>query len=315
MLRIVAMLDSRLKYAVAVARAGSFTAGAEAVGITQSAITKSVADLEQQIGYAIFHRTSRGCVLTEKGRDFVEQAARLLDDADELLRPVITHKDPYAGVLRIGVSPATLEWRLIEPLTTLLKAHPSIRFDISGSSFERMLPLLRNGAVDVVLGFDAAFSEWPDIRRSPVPAVKSLLFVRRDHPLLKLAEITRKDLAKFDFVSPSDSRPYGSVIKDIYESQGIEFRRRLHTVDYFPIVRGIVAASDAIGVVSAINAQSRTFQASFQTLDDLALLPPSPVCCAIRAHWSSKPAIRAFIAVMSGAAVPAGSKVTNARTG
>ena len=80
------MLDSRLKYAVAVARIGSFTGAANAVGVTQSAVTKSVADLEQQLGIALFNRTSRGILVTPEGRDFIDRAARLLADADDLFR-------------------------------------------------------------------------------------------------------------------------------------------------------------------------------------------------------------------------------------
>jgi len=66
------VLDSRLRYAVAVARVGSFSGASKAVGVTQSAITKSVADLEQQLGFAIFNRTSRGVAMTPEGRDFID---------------------------------------------------------------------------------------------------------------------------------------------------------------------------------------------------------------------------------------------------
>lgn len=288
-------MDTRLNHVVAVSRTGSFTAAAEAVGVTQSAITKSVADLEQQIGYAIFYRTPRGSFLTAEGRDFVERAARLLEDAQDLLRQTPKHEDVYAGTLRIGVGPASIEWRLIEPLSLLLRRHPSIKFDISGSTFERTVQLLRNGGIDVALGFDAAFSEWTDIARQPVPAVRSMHFVRRGHPILERPSPTLKDLADFDFVSPSDGRPYGAVIRKIYEDQGIEWRRRVHIVDFFPLVRHIVAESDAIGVVAAPYVRSAGFKAKFVALDQIDALPPSPMCCAVRKRWEPEPAVRAFI--------------------
>jgi len=289
------MLDPRLNHVVAVARGGSFTAAAEIVGVTQSAITKSIADLERQVGYSIFHRTSRGALLTEQGRDFVERTARLLEDAGELLRRPRGLEDAYAGVLRIGVCPASLEWRLAEPLERLLARHPSIRVDVSGSSFERMVQQLRNGGVDVAVGLDAAFSVWSDLRRYALASNDATLFVRRGHPLLDRPAITLGDLAEFDFISPSDSRPYGEVIRNIYESQGVEWQRRLHVVDYFPIVHRIVAKSDAIGVVAVAHGHSPPFQARFATLDGIELFPRAPLCCAIRAAWEPKPAVRAFI--------------------
>jgi DNA-binding transcriptional LysR family regulator len=293
------MLDPRLSYLIAVARWGSFTAAAQAVGVTQSAVTKSVADLERQLGYAVFHRSPCGALITEKGRDFVERAARLMEDAQELLSGSATKGDAFAGVLRIGVCPASLEWWLIDPIARLQTKHPTIRFDISGSTFERMVQQLRNGVVNVVVGFDAAFGEWPDIRREAIGKLRSLLFVRHDHPLLAKGDrMTLTDLSRYEFVSPSDSRPYGATIRNIYESQGIELRERLHVIDYFPIVRRIVANSDAIGVVAQTYIKSPSFQRQFRTLDHLDVFDELPICCAVRARWDTTPAVRAFIATV-----------------
>jgi len=292
------MLDPRLNHLVAVARSGSFTAAARAIGVTQSAVTKGVADLERQLGYAVFHRTARGALLTEKGSDFVERAARLLDDARELLDGASSSSDPFAGTLRIGVCPASLEWRLISPLANLLSRHPNIRFEVTGSSFERMVQLLRNGAVDVAIGLDDAFSDWPDLRREPAPKFETTLFVRRGHPALGSAPTTPAELAQYDFVSPSDSRPFGAIIRNIYESQGIEWRTRVHVIDYFPIVRRIVASSNAIGVVALTSAASTWFQREFAVLEDFGLFEPFRMCCALRARWEAKPAVRAFISAV-----------------
>jgi len=292
------MLDPRLNHLVAVARCGSFTAAAKAVGVTQSAVTKGVADLERQLGYAVFHRTARGALLTEKGSEFVERAARLLDDAHQLLEGSSKTSDPYAGILRIGVCPASLEWRLISPLANLLSRHPNIRFEVTGSSFERMVQLLRNGAVDVAVGLDVAFSDWPDLRREPVPELDTMLFVRRDHPALSSVPLTPAELARYDFVSPSDSRPFGAIIRNLYESQGIEWRTRVHVIDYFPIVRRIVARSNAIGVVALTSVGSPWFQRDFAILEDFNLFEPFKMCCALRSRWEAKPAVRAFISAV-----------------
>jgi DNA-binding transcriptional LysR family regulator len=291
------MLDPRLNHLVAVARLGSFTAAARSIGVSQSAVTKGVADLERQLGFAIFHRTARGVLLTERGRDFVERAARLLEDARDLLRGNASKDDRYAGVLRIGVCPAMLEWQLVNPIAQLVRRYPSTRFDITGSSFERMIQQLRNGAVDVGFGFDAAFREWPDIARQPIGELEVMLFVRKGHPLLAEPVITRDMLARYPFVSPSDSRPYGAVIREVYETKAVESRVYLHITDHFPLVRQIVASSDAVAVVAATHAHRAAFRRQFETLP-LELFSSAPLCCAVRARWEPSPAARAFIAAM-----------------
>jgi len=291
------VLDPRLNHLVSVARLGSFTAAARAIGVTQSAVTKGVADLERQLGYAIFHRTARGAMLTERGRDFVERAARLLDDARDLLRGDAAMDNPYAGVLRIGVCPGSLEWLLIEPLAQLARRHRDLRFDVNSSSFERMIQQLRNGAVDVAVGFDPAFREWPDVDRRLIGELQSVLFVRKDHPILREPAVTEDMLSRYPLVSPSDSRPYGAVIRDLFETRGEEWRSHLHVIDYFPVVSRIVATSDAVAVVSTSHARSAGFQRRFQTLP-LEVFAPAPICCAVRARWEPSLAARAFMAAL-----------------
>jgi len=292
------MLDSRLNYVVAVARAGSFTGAAHAVGITQSAVTKSVADLERQLGTSLFHRTTHGALLTEAGRDFVDRAAKLLDDARDLLDGSCARGDRFSGLLRVGVCPAALEWSMVDPLAELLARHPSIRFELVGSSFERMVQQLRNGTVDIAIGHNAAFSEWPDFRRAVIPASQTTMFVRKGHPILAEEKPAMSELSKYTFVSPSDSRPYGAVIRGFYESQGVDWRSRVHIIDYFPVVKRIVASSDAIGVVAVAYAATPSFARHFVALHHLKPFPPSELCCAVRARWEPKPAVRALISVM-----------------
>jgi DNA-binding transcriptional LysR family regulator len=300
----MSMLDPRLSYLVTVARLGSFTAAASATGVTQSAVTKSIADLEKEIGYSIFYRTSRGVILTEEGRDLVDRVARLLEDTRELLRGPARGRDPYSGILRIGVGPASLEWWLVEPLATLLRRHPGIRYDITSSTFEAVVQQLRSGTIDVAIGFDAAFSEWSDFRREPMGELKVALFVRKGHALLELENPTLADLAQFDFVSPSDSRPYGQVIRSLYEDHDVDWQLRLHKADYFPIVRSLVAASDAIGVVALPYADSEQFGTKFGWLTGIDPWPTAPLCCAVRARWEPKPAVRAFISTIQQSMPP-----------
>ncbi len=292
------MLDSRLRYLMAVARSGSFTGAAHAVGVSQSAITRSIADLETEIGFSIFYRTARGVVLTERGRDFVDRVGRLLEDARLVLNGSGTKEDPYAGVLRIGVAPASLDWWLMGPLVELLKRHPSIRYDISSSNFETIIHMLRSGSLDVAVGFEAAFSEWADLRRDHVGSLEGALFVRKDHPLLSQKNITAKHLADYDFVSSSESRPYFDVIRDLYEEGGVDWHFKVHRLDFFPLARQIVSMSDAIGIVSLSIGDVERFKQQFAILSDVDILPVSRLCCAYRDRWEPKPAARAFIGIV-----------------
>ncbi len=291
------VLDRRLAHVVAVAHGGSFTKAAETVGISQSGITKSIADLERELGYALFHRTARGAVPTEEGRDFVERAVRLLEDARRLLAGKRESKDPFAQALRIGICPASLEWLVAVPLATLLARHGAIRFELVASTFERVVQLLRTGGVDVAVGFEEAFAELSEVKHERFATLQSVFFVRKDHPILGLGEIARAELAKYNFVVPSDSRPYGSIIRSLFEDSGL-WQRHLHIIDNFPIVRRIVATSDAIGVTTRAYSVSAEFGEHFSAVHGHNPLPHAELSCALRSRWEPTPAVRAFVRMM-----------------
>lgn len=291
------MPDRRLHNVIAVARAGSFTKAARTVGITQSGLTKSIADLERELGYALFHRVARGAVLTEQGREFVERASRLLEDTRILLKGD-GENDPYARVLRIGVCPASLEWLLADPLAVLMRRHPKIIFDIAGSSFERVIQLLRNGGVDVAVGMEDAFAEWSDFERTAIAELHTQPFVRKGHPIIERNPVTRSDYAKYEFIAPSDSRPYNAIIRELYENAGIPWQRHVHVIDNFEIVKLLVASSNAIGVATNRYAASPGFAASFEQIPGPSLFAPAKLCCVTRSRWPPSAPVKAFLKVV-----------------
>lgn len=294
------MLDRRLTHIVAVADTGSFTRGAERASITQSAITKSVADLERQLGYSVFYRTARGALLTEQGRDFVERARQLLDDARVLLDGKSVREDPFARTLRIGVCPASSEWRLAEPLAALVSRYPSLRFEVIGSGLERLVQLVRSGGVDVAFGYEDAFIEWADIKRDRCGVVQGLLFVRKGHPLLGQEALRPADLIPYNCILPADAKPFNNVLREIYETGGIAWQKRLLVTDNINIMMRVVANSDAFALTSQEVTQSSGFSDAFEILDVADLFTPFHLCCATRARWELAPAVTVFLRAMRG---------------
>lgn len=290
-------MDRRLEYVLAVVNCGSFTAAAREIGISQPGMTRAISDLERELGYALFDRTARGALPTEKGRDFSERARRVIDDVQLLLRGE-QDRDPFACVLRIGVGPSSLEWLMAAPLAALLSRHPAIRFDVVGGSFERIAHLLRSGAIDIAIGYDEAFAERRDVRRQPLSMLDTVLFVRKGHPALAEKLKDAGDLTRYDFVVPSESRPYATLVRNLFEADGRSWQRHIHLIDNFQIVRRIVQGSDVIGVAARAYAQSAAFARNFEQLPIECPFPPAALCLAMRANWDPTPASRALASVL-----------------
>ena len=123
----------RLTGLMAFARAaslGSYTAAARALGISPSAVSKSVQRLEQQLGLSLFTRTTRSLTLTAEGRDLHERALRLLREAEDIEQAVLAAKAEPAGMLRVA-APLPLGAYVLGPHLARLKArHPKLNVDL-----------------------------------------------------------------------------------------------------------------------------------------------------------------------------------------
>jgi len=141
----------RLTGLIAFARAaslGSYTAAARALGISPSAVSKSVQRLEQQLGLSLFTRTTRSLTLTAEGRDLHERALRLLREAEDIEQAVLAAKAEPSGTLRVA-APLPLGAYVLGPHLARLKArYPRLSVDLRLG--DEYVDLVREG-IDVAI--------------------------------------------------------------------------------------------------------------------------------------------------------------------
>lgn len=289
-------MDARLKQAVAVGRFGSFSKAAEAVNVTQSAVTKSVADLERRVGFPIFLRTSRGVVPTSEGLAFLERASRLLADADELLSGT-NHTDPFNGNLRIGIFPTTFEWMLAKPLEILVQRHPRLLLDITSGTKERGVQLLDQGDIDVAISLESTFSDKARFRLEHIAAISAAIFVRHGHPLLAIDSPGAAHVAQYDMVLPTqiwDLSLY-PMLSRIY---GHSEANRIHRIESFSLQCKVVENTDAFGFVDLEITKTAYFQSRFAVLTGIETPATAAIVCAVREQWTPKPSVNALVAIL-----------------
>src|SRR6202046_4495510 len=102
-------LDSRvftgLPVLAAVLKSGSFVGAGDALGLTQSGVSRAIQRLEQQLGVRLLERTSKAVRLTEDGRHFCEDAMPLLHRMEELAEGLADASGKVHGILRVNVDP------------------------------------------------------------------------------------------------------------------------------------------------------------------------------------------------------------------
>jgi DNA-binding transcriptional LysR family regulator len=114
--------------------AGSFAAAAEKLGRSRSAISKSIARLEERLGVQLLNRTTRGLSLTSEGASFYESCVRSLDELEHAEAVLAGNKHEPSGTLRAEF-PVVFGHKWVTPvLLDLCEAHPSLKLDITYSN-------------------------------------------------------------------------------------------------------------------------------------------------------------------------------------
>lgn len=141
----------RLTGIIAFARAaslGSYTAAARQLGVSPSAVSKSVQRLEQQFGVTLFTRTTRSLTLTSEGRDLHERALRLLREADEIEQAALAARAEPAGILKIA-APQPIGVHVIGPaLPRFREQYPKVSIDMRLS--DQMVDIIEEG-IDIAI--------------------------------------------------------------------------------------------------------------------------------------------------------------------
>lgn len=134
-----------------VAKAGNISKAANQLYISQPAISKAISKLEEELGTALFNRSSRGVTLTEEGQvlyEYVERAFDSLNMGEENLK---NYKELGIGHIRIGVSTSLCKHILLDYLKDFIKENPNIKFSIDCHSTLNTIKLLKNDDIDIGL--------------------------------------------------------------------------------------------------------------------------------------------------------------------
>src|SRR3954454_80698 len=153
------MLDvRRLRVLREIAAQGSFSAAADALSYTQSAVSQQIAALEREAGTRLVERSARGVRLTEAGRALVAHAdvilARLADAEDELQAIAGLR----GGRLRLAAFPSACATLMPLAVARFRELHPGVELSLTPAEPEDGLRLLRGGAVDVALTIEPVFA-------------------------------------------------------------------------------------------------------------------------------------------------------------
>jgi len=187
---------TQIEYVLAVHRLGHFAKAAEACFVTQPTLSMQIQKLEQDLGAVLFDRSKKPILLTQIGKQLIEQFQETLNAAKKI-NEIVTRNvsGEIQGDLRVGVIPTLAPYLIPRVLPTLEKLSPKLSLRLSEYQTAKLLQALEDDEVDV--GLLATPVAKPQVHEIPLFYEPFSVLCRRDHPLAGSKRIRHSSL-KYD---------------------------------------------------------------------------------------------------------------------
>jgi DNA-binding transcriptional LysR family regulator len=182
----------------AIADTGSFTAAGEKLHVSQSAISRQILLLEDELGEAVFHRIGRRIRITPAGEALLQLSHRVFQDLDDTVSAISDRQESLRGTMRLVGGMTVCLYVFPALLAEVRRVHPNLDLKVTVGSADRSIAMLRSGAGD--LGLITLPVEASDLVSVPVLQEELLLVTYPTHPLAKKKQIVPSDLNRQPFV-------------------------------------------------------------------------------------------------------------------
>ncbi len=179
----------QFRYFLAVRDAGSVAAAARLVNIAQSALTKSIQELETTLGTPLFERLPRGMELTQSGYRFEAKARQVISAVTQAGAINRDETDELTGSLTIGVTSLMAGYCLADLVARFQRSYPGVRIDILEDSPPFLEHLLINGEVDIALMVANALDDRA-LQVETLSTSPNRVWISSNHPLAEHGELT-----------------------------------------------------------------------------------------------------------------------------
>jgi len=236
----------QLKAFAAVARQKSFTRAAAELGLTQSAISRSVRELEEEIDQRLFDRTTRQVELTDAGEVLSQRICHLIEEVEQTLRESHGTGKPCEGTVQIATDPVLSSMSVPMWVAGCRKAWPGIGITLRDRSHECVLQSVRNGEVDFGIASNPAPCD--DLYCEPLCIDPLQAVLPAHHPLAARESLGWGELGNASLLVLDQSSGIQTAVERALATYHVR-PGSLQVLGHFAAIFGMVAMELGIGVV------------------------------------------------------------------
>lgn len=219
-----------------VANHKNITKASEELNISQPAISKSIKNLEEQLGGQLFVRTKRGVILTEEGREFynyIKQAIEYISNAENKFTELINLE---TGCIKIGISTTLTKEFLLPYLEEFHRLYPKIDIQIITNMSSELFPKLRNGLIDIIILNLNEKNYGQDINITKCKKITDCFVANKTYSDLINNEISIKELNKYPLILQSKGSNTREFLDDFAKENNTILKPNIELASYSLVV-------------------------------------------------------------------------------
>ena len=214
----------------------NITKASEELSISQPAISKSIKNLEEQLGGQLFVRTKRGVFLTEEGKEFynyIKQAIEYINNAENKFTDLINLE---TGCIKIGISTTLTKEFLLPYLEEFHSLYPKIDIQIITNLTSDLMPKLRNGLIDIVILNLNDKNYGNDTQIIKCRKINDCFVVNNKYKELIDKEVSLKDLNNYPLILQAKGSNTREFLDNIARENGVVLKPNIELASYSLVV-------------------------------------------------------------------------------
>lgn len=230
----------QIKYFQKLANIQNFTKAADELVLSQSALSRSILKLENEIGIPLFERKSRGVVLNQYGKIFLEHINRAMWEIDEAKKEINNIVDPFHGSIQLAFIQPLGSNFIPDLISDFQKEEPGIRFHLTQDNSNKILDLIESSEIDV--GFCAPQNLIKNLSSFSIMKQELFLIVNKNHRLADKRQVDLCEVANDPFILYKTETSLHDVIEKLCHDAGFHPKKSFEAFDE-RTVAGLVGAN------------------------------------------------------------------------
>lgn len=199
-------MQKRILYFLTIANCLSFSKAAKQLFISQQALTRQIALLEEELGVKLFVRSTRSVHLTEAGKICRDEFTRISQDMSNAVNRIRSATFANTSSLTIGFQSSFSRKYVITPvMKSIQQFFPDVNFKLKLYDFRKMRYSLLDGECDLCIAISSDWKNWTHIKAGILRQLAFKIVTSRDHPLARQSHLDWQELGKYQWIQAGNT--------------------------------------------------------------------------------------------------------------